>query len=948
MEPVRFTFDGQPLEARPGDSIASALTAAGIRAFRTTQRGEPRGLYCGMGVCQDCLVTVDGRRSQRACMTLARADMDVTRQHDDNIGQPPGAAGDGNAVSCDLIVVGAGPAGLGAACVAAEAGLSVMVLDERDETGGQYFKPRSEGSRHADRPDRQHREGLALRGAARLSGAAFLTGQTIWFARHEAGRFIIASYDDKGSTRVTARALVLAAGAYEQPALVPGWTLPGSMTIGAGQTLARRYGVSPGENVLVAGHGPLGLQLAAEILSIGGRVAALLERGSPSAGRAALGAGWRSPHLLLKAAGYRARLLRAGIPVLYGWELARIEGGGAVDGAVACRLDGAQERRFDVDTVCAGDGFAPQTELARLLGCEMDVSPRTGLAHPRRAAGGETATAGLWIAGDGGGLQGAEAAQAQGRLAGRGAARHLGRSVSDDAADRRKLDKALAFQRRLWPLYRAPPRRLPTGNTVICRCEGVTAADAEAAIAAGAADAGAIKRATRLGMGRCQGRYCLQSALRLLAQAGHPPAAPSLFAPQLPARPVPVAALAREKPEWGGHRESRPSARPAELASRPLAFELADLIVIGAGVTGLTAALAAAKAGARVMLLDRGRLHAEASGGNAGSLHLQLLSWDFGSKAFGDGSAAMRTLPLQRDSIALWSELEHELSADFEMQMTGGMMVAEDREQIRFLEQKAAAEAKVGIHTEVIDGPRIRQIAPAVSERMVAAAWCPGEGKINPLLAGHALAGAAVARGVAVEELAAVTGIARDGNAYAVSTGRGTVRAKNLVIAAGGWTADIARMLGADIPLRGAPLQMIVTESAPPLVPCLLAHAARHLTMKQTAAGTLLIGGAWPAETAPDGQARVLPESLEGNLWVAQRTVPAVAALHVVRAWAAMNIDIDGAPMIGPLPGHPAVIVAATANGYTLGPLMGREAAAMALGGTVPLALVGFGVSHRG
>ena len=103
--------------------------------------------------------------------------------------------------------------------------------------------------------------------------------------------------------------------------------------------------------------------------------------------------------------------------------------------------------------------------------------------------------------------------------------------------------------------------------------------------------------------------------------------------------------------------------------------------------------------------------------------------------------------------------------------------------------------------------------------------------------------------------------------------------------------------------------------------------------MKQAANGTVLIGGAWTAETAASGQPQVLPDSIEGNLWVARRTVPALAGLSLVRSWAAMNIDIDGAPLLSALPGHPRVVVAATANGFTLGPLMGAEAAALALTG---------------
>jgi glycine/D-amino acid oxidase-like deaminating enzyme len=419
--------------------------------------------------------------------------------------------------------------------------------------------------------------------------------------------------------------------------------------------------------------------------------------------------------------------------------------------------------------------------------------------------------------------------------------------------------------------------------------------------------------------------------------------ADGLFAPQVPVRPVPVSALQYEKPEWSGHRESSPAARPTIPRREPLVSDQADVVIVGAGVTGVSAALYAAKSGARTICLDRGFANAEASGGNAGSLHLQLLSWDFGDRAAGDGSAALATLVLQQESIELWRTLEKQTNSDFEMQLTGGMMVAESASQIEFLERKVRAENSVGIVSQVIDSARMRQIMPAIADCMVAAAWCPGEGKINPLIATPALVQAAKAHGAVIEEQAPVTAISRTGSGYTIQTPVGMVRTPRIIIAAGGWSAQVGAMLGVRIPVHGAPLQMIVTEPAPALVPCLLAHADRHLTLKQARAGSLIIGGAWTAETSPAGQSRVLAESLEGNLWVAAHTVPRLSDLHVLRSWAAMNVDIDGAPLLGRLPGQPRVVVAATANGYTLGPIMGREAAAMALQDSVPLKLHRFG-----
>ncbi len=939
MGALTFQFDGQACHAAPGDSIAAALAVAGHSTLGWRRNGTPRGVFCGMGVCHDCLVTVDGQRGARACMTTVRPGMMVEREDEIQLSTttaPPSAVLP-EAAEAEIVIIGSGPAGLSAALHAATAGASVLVVDEREAPGGQYFKPRSQGYRGAHPPDRQHRRGDALRARAMAAGARFVFGQTLWFARRAGDGFELRSLGASSGLTLRARAVILAAGAYERPAMVPGWTLPGVMTIGAAQTFARRYGVAPGTRVLIAGHGPLGLQLAGELAALGGDVVSLAERARPRPGLAMLSALATAPRTVAEGAAYRVAALRAKIPVLAGWELSEVTGNSQAEGAVLREIATGRTRRVDADIVAAGDGFAPQLELARLLGVPVAAGdPAVGQIRPVRDPDGRTPVDGVWIAGDAGGLGGAEIALSQGDLSAAGALEYLGRTNPlDRAATRARLGRAQRFQRALWSMYRAPDRPAPDGATMLCRCESVTAERARAAIASGATDPALLKRQTRVGMGRCQGRYCLPQVLRLLHQAGHPVSPEALFAPQIPARPVPLGALALEKPEWAGHRESTPAVRPARPLEAPLAVASVDLVVIGGGVTGISAALYAARAGASVVCLDRGRVNGEASGGNAGSLHLQLLSWDFGGKAVGDGSLQLRTLPLQQESIALWKELETELSADFEMAVTGGLMVAENPEQIAFLEAKAQAEARVGVRTDVIDAARVREIVPAISDAIVAAAWCPGEGKINPLAATPPLAQAARAAGAVIEEFAAVSAIQRDGAGYVVTTRRGQVRAPRILIAAGGWSTQVAAMLGTQLPIRGAPLQMVVTAPGPQLVPCLLAHADRHLTMKQTASGSVLIGGAWPAITGPSGQTEILPESLEGNLWVAARTVPQIGSFQVIRSWAAMNIDIDGAPLIGPVPGLEGVTIAATANGYTLGPLMGREAAAAALSGRV-------------
>ena len=938
-----FRFDGGPIPALPGDTIAVALARAGIAGQRVTRDGEPRGVFCGIGLCHDCLVEVDGRQAQRACVTDAQG-VETVRRHREGgpsalhalAPKPDRAALPRRAV--DLAIVGAGPAGLAAALTASGHGLRVVLIDERSRAGGQYFKPRVAAAARR-RLDRQHRAGDRLRGRLAETDVQHVSGRMVWFAGRTDAAIELGLFGGGEAHLLAARAVILATGAYERPALVPGWTLPGVMTIGAAQSFARGYGAAAGQRILVAGNGPLGLQLACELVRAGTPPLAVVERARPTdpRGMRALAAAVRNaPRLVLDGAAMRATLWRAGVRVLEGWELTACQGHDRVEAATIAPVDErTAAQTIAVDTVCVGEGFLPQAELARTLGCRCRQDPDSGAQIPDRDDDGASSVPGVWIAGDGAGMGGAQAALAEGEIAATAALSWLGVPTRPPDRARLRLLRARRFQCALWSLYAAPPRGQPRDETVLCRCEGVCFGTVRRAIAQGATDLGALKRQTRLGMGRCQGRYCGGPAARLLGDR-------RLFAPQIPIRPVPAAALAVEKPEWGGHRQAeapRPRAPDRPRDDGPPLPRRTDLAIIGAGVMGVAAALRASELGLDTVVLDRGSVNGEASGGNAGSLHLQLLSFDFGPKAGARSEALLQTLPLQRDAIALWQALERDLAGTFEIALTGGLMLAEDDGGADFLRRKVAAERRMGITVDLVGRDEIGALAPAVSDRMTTGAWCPGEGKINPLVATPALALAARDRGVRFIEHVRIAGITPEGGGYRLHTTVGTLTARRLILAAGGWTGALGAMLGVPLPVHGAPLQMIVTETAPPLAPCLLAHASRHLTMKQASAGNLIIGGAWSAGTAADtGRPHILRDSLEGNLWSAERVLPAMAGLHVLRSWAAMNVDIDGAPIVGPLPGHPGVVAVAGANGYTLAPLLGRIAAETVASGPLPAA----------
>ena len=170
MTDVRFSFNGQPVSARAGQSLAAALINAGHIALRKTAKGQERGIFCGMGVCQDCLVTVNGNPNIRACMTRAADDLTVTSQDplpSLSDAQAPTPNGDPVTISPDVLVIGGGAGGLSAAIEARQAGASVVVLDERKVGGGQYYKQ----SADHDVLDAQQAEGAALLSKARELGA---------------------------------------------------------------------------------------------------------------------------------------------------------------------------------------------------------------------------------------------------------------------------------------------------------------------------------------------------------------------------------------------------------------------------------------------------------------------------------------------------------------------------------------------------------------------------------------------------------------------------------------------------------------------------------------------------------------------------------------------------------------------------------------------------------
>jgi len=351
-----------------------------------------------------------------------------------------------------------------------------------------------------------------------------------------------------------------------------------------------------------------------------------------------------------------------------------------------------------------------------------------------------------------------------------------------------------------------------------------------------------------------------------------------------------------------------------------------ELLIVGGGIVGLSAAIAAAQSGAAVTLVDAG-VNAGTTA-NAGSLHVQLQS-RFMRLYPEQAPNVEASLPLYLEAVREWDRLEA-LHGPFEMVRKGGLMLAEDAEQLRFLEAKAQREAARGLDVEMLDRAALERIAPWLGPQIVGAELCRDEGKLNPLTANIRLRAVARQLGVSFvsDRIVALT----VADAVQLQGAKGCYRADQVIIAAAWGAGELVRGLGLALPSRAEPLHMNITEPAAAGIEHLIQHAERSITLKQLHSGQIVIGGGWPAQSRGNAAVpEVLAASMLGNVALAGKLVPGITGLRVIRTWAGMNTTIDGKTALGRLPGAERVMVAVPGDaGYTLGPLVGRLAAELA------------------
>ncbi|UFZ04115.1 FAD-dependent oxidoreductase [Bradyrhizobium ontarionense] len=447
----------------------------------------------------------------------------------------------------DVVVIGAGPAGLAATATAAGAGLSTLLLDENAGPGGQVWRAinstpvKSEALLGTD-----YWSGAEIAEAARDSGAEIIHRATVWSLDRNLELGVSVG---GGSAFIKARRVIVATGAQERPFPIPGWTLPGVMTAGAAQTMLKSSGLVPDCPTVIAGQGPLLWLLAAQILRLGGRIDRVLDTTPRTNYITALPhafAFMSSPYLMKGLA--MMREVKAKVSVIKG--VTELSAGGDGQLASVSYVAAGKRETLPAELLLLHQGVVPNVNLAMAAGVEHHWSDLQLCWTPVLDADGNSSVPGIAIAGDGAGIGGAQAAIWRGRIAARAAVEALAPqavaklpSVQSLCSELKRAERGRAF---LDVLFQpAKQFRIPKGDTIVCRCEEITAKDVLESVAIGATGPNQLKAYRRTGMGPCQGRLCGLTVTELMAEArGKSPQEIGYYRLRAPVKPIMLSELA--------------------------------------------------------------------------------------------------------------------------------------------------------------------------------------------------------------------------------------------------------------------------------------------------------------------------------------------------------------------------------------------------------------------
>ncbi|MGB0848052.1 MAG: FAD-dependent oxidoreductase [Thiolinea sp.] len=428
-----------------------------------------------------------------------------------------------------VVIIGAGPAGMTAARTLAEHQVDTLLLDEQSQVGGQIYRRVQQVSQQT--PQRAAQLGQDYMYGAKLAQSLpgeylqQVLGAKVW--RVDSGGAIAYSVGTKAH-EIQVEQLILATGAQERPFAFPGWTLPGVMTAGAAQILLKAHGLAVNNAVLV-GNGPLLYLIASQLLACGYPPQAVVETQVAGAWQKAL------PHLpkamlqghryLIKGLKMLAALKKAGIP--HYTKATDIQAVGEQELRQITFRQGDKTHTLETECALIHQGVIPNTQISRALNLPHHWSEQQQCWSPVTDHWGGSSNPAVYIAGDGAGIGGARAAELAGELTALQVLQQRGvltKAQRDTCAKsiRRQLTRELAVRPFLDYRYAADNRTLLTHDeTLVCRCEEVTAGQIREYAQLGCRGLNQTKSFSRCGMGPCQGRQCgLNAALVLADERG--------------------------------------------------------------------------------------------------------------------------------------------------------------------------------------------------------------------------------------------------------------------------------------------------------------------------------------------------------------------------------------------------------------------------------------------
>ena len=443
-----FTFNGKKLKGYTGDSIAAALHANGVTTFSTSLKyHRPRGFFCGIGKCSSCLMEVNGQPNIRTCITPLQANISVTMQ-DSKAAWPKTSTDSFHAPqhkNVDILIIGAGPAGLEAAISAASHGAQVLLVDENARIGGQLVK-----QTHKFFGSKQEKAGTRGIQIAEMLNQQIkkppidkrvnlLLNATVFGyyedEKQDSYTFGVIKREDFTNIhyKITCKSVIFAVGAMENMLLFPGNDLPGVYSAGAVQTLMNVYGVQPGKRMLMVGAGNVGLIVSYQLLQAGIDVACVVEA-------APLIGGY---HV------HAAKLRRCGVPILTRHSIKEVLGTEKVEGATITTLNEhwqpihGSDQTISCDTVCLAVGLTPSTRLLSQMNVHMKTISEAGGFVALHDQTMQTSKPNVYVAGDTSGIEEASTAMIEGKIAGISAALGLGYIKNDAEQTRKKFIEEL-------------------------------------------------------------------------------------------------------------------------------------------------------------------------------------------------------------------------------------------------------------------------------------------------------------------------------------------------------------------------------------------------------------------------------------------------------------------------------------------------------------------------